>query len=108
MSKKVTLADVAAKAGVAVSTASKALRNSAQVSGPTRAKVFKAAAELSFSLNERQKQSQPPSLPKSVGLVTSDLDGQFSMPILIGAESYCADQLSGAGCLCQPGVPGSP
>ena len=48
MSKKVTLADVAAKAGVAVSTASKALRNSAQVSGPTRAKVFKAAAELSF------------------------------------------------------------
>ena len=88
MSKKVTLADVAAKAGVAVSTASKALRNSAQVSGPTRAKVFKAAAELSFSLNERQKQSQPPSLPKSVGLVTSDLDGQFSMPILIGAESY--------------------
>ena len=88
MSKKVTLADVAAKAGVAVSTASKALRNSAQVSGPTRAKVLKAAAELSFSLNERQKQSQPPSLPKSVGLVTSDLDGQFSMPILIGAESY--------------------
>lgn len=88
MSKKVTLADVAAKAGVAVSTASKALRNSPQVSGATRTKVFKAATELSFVFNDRQKHSSAPSLPKSVGLVTSDMDGQFSMPILIGAESY--------------------
>lgn len=88
MTKKVTLADVAARAGVAVSTASKALRDSPQVSGSTRIRVLKAASALSFPLQSERRNIQATAPRRSVGLVTSDLNGQFSMPILIGAENY--------------------
>ena len=50
-SRQVTLKEVAAKAGVSIMTASRALRNQANVTPDTRAKVESAAAQLDYRPN---------------------------------------------------------
>ena len=50
-SRQVTLKEVAAKAGVSIMTASRALRNQANVTPDTRAKVERAAAQLDYRPN---------------------------------------------------------
>lgn len=89
----VTLADVAARAGVSLATASKALNGKDRVSASTRTRVHMAARDLSFHTG-----SQPGvrgSQTGKIGLLTSDLSGRFSLPILIGAEDALASgQLS--------------
>jgi len=49
--RQVTLKEVAAKAGVSLMTASRALRNQANVRNKTRQKVERAAAELNYRPN---------------------------------------------------------
>ena len=51
LTRPVTLKEVAAKAGVSIMTASRALRNQANVTETTRANVEKAAAELNYRPN---------------------------------------------------------
>lgn len=80
-----TLSDVARAAGVSVSTASKALNGRPDVSGTTRAKVQQAAEELAFSPNSLAR-SLVSGRSFTVGLITHDLEGRFSTPILMGAE----------------------
>ena len=80
-----TLGDVAKLAGVSIATASKALNGRAQVRDSTREKVFRAASALDFVPNALARgllfgQSG------TVGLLTSDLEGRFSLPIMMGAE----------------------
>ncbi|MFI7545043.1 LacI family DNA-binding transcriptional regulator [Actinoplanes sp. NPDC049599] len=77
--------DVAKLAGVSIATASKALNNQPQVRAETRAKVVQAAAQLSFSPNTLA-QGLITQRSGTVGLLTSDLEGRFSIPILMGAE----------------------
>jgi LacI family transcriptional regulator len=92
--RAVTLVDVARRAGVSLATASKALNGKARVSETTRAKVAEAARELAYSHNPLARGL---SLGRSgtVGLLTSDLEGRFSLPILMGAEdTFGAGQLS--------------
>jgi LacI family transcriptional regulator len=80
-----TIAQVAERAGVSVGTASKALNGRGQLRAETRDRVLAAAAELGF---------QPNALARgllsgrsfTVGLVTSDSFGRFSIPVLLGAE----------------------
>ncbi|OJX96956.1 LacI family transcriptional regulator [Salana multivorans] len=80
-----TLADVAALAGVSIATASKALNNRDQVAAATRARVLEAAKELAFQPNALAR-SLLSGRTGTIGLVTHDLDGRFSIPILLGVE----------------------
>ena len=81
----VTLGDVAARAGVSISTASKALNDRGDVSARTRAKVQAIADELSFTPNAMAR-GLLAGRTGTVGLLTSDLEGRFMIPILMGAE----------------------
>lgn len=80
-----TLAHVAQLAGVSVATASKALNNRAQVAPATRERVLLAAEQLDFKPNTLA-QSLLSGRSGTIGLVTHDLDGRFSIPILMGVE----------------------
>ena len=92
--KRATLRDVAARAGVAVSTASKALNDRQHVRSSTRARVKEAADALAFTPNEAAR-SLLAGQTGTVGLITGDLEGRFSLPILMGAEdAFGADRVS--------------
>lgn len=80
-----TLRDVARLAEVSTATASKALNDRPDVSPATRARVLAAAERLSFSPNAVAR-SLSEGRTGTVGLLTSDLEGRFSLPILMGAE----------------------
>ncbi len=80
-----TLTDVARLAGVSIATASKALNGRRQVKAETRARVIEAAERLSFSPNALAR-GLLAGRTGTVGLITSDLEGRFSIPILMGAE----------------------
>jgi LacI family transcriptional regulator len=83
--KTATLADVARLAGVSLSTASKALNGRDRVSEETRQRVVSSAEQLQFSPNvlARHLLSRRSG---AIGLVTHDLEGRFSIPVLMGAE----------------------
>ena len=83
--RTVTLTDVARAVGVSVSTASKALNGRPDVSEGTRVRVQEAADRLSFSPNSLAR-SLVSGRSFTVGLVTHDLEGRFTTPILMGAE----------------------
>lgn len=85
-SRKITLSDVAKKAGTSLSTASKALGGQPRVSPKTRERVLKAAEELAYRPNSLA-QSLASGRSNTIGLITADLQGRFSTPLLIGAES---------------------
>ena len=78
-----TLADVAERAHVAVSTASKALTGTGRVSAGTRRRVLAAAEELGYRRDARRRR-HPTGL---VGIITSDYNGRFALPLLTGAET---------------------
>src|ERR687898_1304005 len=80
-----TLADVARLAGVSVATASKALNGRDHVRAETRHRVLEAAEQLSFLPNTLAR-GLLAGRTGTVGLLTSDLEGRFSIPILMGAE----------------------
>ncbi|KPC70202.1 LacI family transcriptional regulator, partial [Thermoactinomyces vulgaris] len=89
-----TLSDVARLAGVSVGTASKALNGRNHVHAQTRERVLEAAAQLSFSPNSLAR-GLLAGRTGTVGLLTSDLVGRFSLPILMGAEdAFGAGQVS--------------
>lgn len=83
--RPVTLTDVARLAGVSISTASKALNGRDEVAPATRERVLDAADRLSFSPNPLAR-GLLAGRTGTVGLLTSDLEGRFVLPILMGAE----------------------
>ncbi|MDR1712230.1 MAG: LacI family transcriptional regulator [Propionibacteriaceae bacterium] len=83
--KPVTLAEVAAQAGVSIATASKALNGRDQVRASTKDRVLQSARELGFTPNALAK-GLLSGRSGTVGLVTHDLEGRFSIPILMGVE----------------------
>jgi LacI family transcriptional regulator len=82
---RATLRDVAALAGVSVPTASKAINNRSHVHAATRSRVLAAAEQLGFAPNALAR-GLLDGRTGTVGLLTSDLVGRFSLPILMGAE----------------------
>ncbi|WP_288541341.1 LacI family DNA-binding transcriptional regulator [uncultured Bifidobacterium sp.] len=82
----VHLEDVAALADVSVATASKALNNKPRISAETRLRVQQAAKKLKYPAKQSGRVS-PKKKTGVIGLITSDLQGRFSTPILIGAEN---------------------
>ncbi|MDT0344511.1 LacI family DNA-binding transcriptional regulator [Streptomyces litchfieldiae] len=83
--RAVTLSDVARLAGVSPATASKALNGRSQVRAETRERVIEAAERLAFRPNPMAR-GLLAGRTGTVGLLTSDLEGRFSIPILMGAE----------------------
>lgn len=80
-----TLLDVATLAGVSLATASKALRDMPRVGPATRRRVVQAAEQLAYQPNHAA-QSLVLGRTRTIGLITSDLEGRFSTPVLVGAE----------------------
>ena len=89
-----TVSDVARRAGVSRGTVSKALNDTGQLSPETRHRVHAAAAELGFAPNP-QARSLTSGRTFTVGLLTSDSIGRFSIPMLQGVEDALgADSIS--------------
>jgi LacI family transcriptional regulator len=82
----VTIRDVARAAGVSVGTVSKALNGSGQLREETRAAVRNAAERLGFRPNDLA-QSLLRKRTFTVGLISTDSYGRFSIPVLEGIES---------------------
>lgn len=85
-SQSVTLTDVARRAGVSVATASKALNARDEVAPETRRRVLQAADELSFQPNVLAR-GLISGRTRTIGLLTDELAGRFSIPILLGVEN---------------------
>jgi LacI family transcriptional regulator len=85
-SQSVTLTDVARRAGVSVATASKALNARDEVAPETRRRVLAAADELSFQPNVLAR-GLISGRTRTIGLLTDELAGRFSIPILLGVEN---------------------
>ncbi|ADB35196.1 transcriptional regulator, LacI family [Kribbella flavida DSM 17836] len=79
------ITDVAALAGVSTSTASKALNDTGQLRAETRERVRRAAEQLGFTPDSRGR-ALSSGRSYTVGLITTDSSGRFSIPIMLGAE----------------------
>ena len=86
-----TIRDVATTAGVSIGTVSKALNNSGALSTETRARIIKLAAELGFRPNDLA-QSLLRGQSFTVGLISNDSFGRFTLPIMEGLERELADR----------------
>jgi LacI family transcriptional regulator len=92
--KVATLTQVAQLAGVSIATASRALNGRDEVRSETRDRVLQAAERLSFRPNVLAK-GLLKGRTGTVGLLTTDLEGRFSIPIMMGAEdAFGAGQTS--------------
>jgi LacI family transcriptional regulator len=84
-SKAATITDVAALAGVSISTVSKAVNGRGSLRQETRDRVLAAASQLGFSPSPIAR-GLLVSRSYTVGLITSDSFGRFTIPVMLGAE----------------------
>ena len=84
-SRRPTIRDVAAQAGVSIGTASKALNGQGKLRAETRERVATAARELGFAPNVLAR-ALLAGRTYTVGLITTDSFGRFSIPVMLGAE----------------------
>ena len=95
---RATVNDVARVAGVSIATVSKTLNDRGQVRQETRERVRRAAEQLDFVPNPLAR-GLLEGKTGTVGLLTNDLEGRFSLPILMGAEdAFGADPWLGLRC----------
>jgi LacI family transcriptional regulator len=80
-----TISEVATLAGVSTGTASKALNGRGSLRAETVARVQQAADQLGFVANAAARSLQT-GRTYTVGMITTDSIGRFSIPLLIGAE----------------------
>ena len=85
MDRAVTISQVAALAGVSTGTASKALNGRGALKPETRLRVRQAAEQLGFVPNAAARSLQT-GRTYTVGMITTDSIGRFSIPLLLGAE----------------------
>lgn len=85
-----TIHDVARAAGVAIGTVSKALSGQGKLRAETRQRVLVAAERLNYRPNDLAH-SLRRGRTFTVGLLTNDLHGRFSMPLLAGIEDALGD-----------------
>ena len=83
--RRTTIADVAALAQVSIGTASKALNGRGQLREQTRERVLAAAEQLGFQPNALAR-GLLSGRSYTVGLITTDSFGRFTIPIMLGAE----------------------
>ena len=79
LATKITLKDVAEAAGVAESTASRALAGSGQLSEGTRARIMEAAESLGYETLPRSSQTRPKTNGRKgvIGVVVAALNNSF-------------------------------
>ncbi|WP_432514500.1 LacI family DNA-binding transcriptional regulator [Kineococcus sp. SYSU DK001] len=82
----VRIVDVAALAGVSPGTASKALNGTGQLRAETRERVRRAAEQLGFTPDPLGR-GLSSGRSYTVGLITTDSFGRFSIPVMLGAEN---------------------
>lgn len=86
-----TIHDVAKAAGVSIGTVSKALSGQGRMREETRTMVRETAGRLGFRPNDlAQALHRGRSL--TVGMISSDSFGRFTMPIMEGLEAYLAGE----------------
>ncbi|MFB4350802.1 LacI family DNA-binding transcriptional regulator [Microbacterium sp. CR_7] len=85
-SKAISLKDVAAIAGVSVSTASKVLRGGGKASDATRERILEAAARLDYEPNALG-QFLAQGRSATIGVLTLNAPGAFTMPVLTAATT---------------------
>jgi LacI family transcriptional regulator len=83
--RRATIRDVAESAGVSVGTASKALNGQGKLRAETIERVMRAAERLGFAPNTLA-QALLAGRSFTVGLITTDSFGRFSIPVMLGAE----------------------
>ena len=86
-----TIRDVARLAEVSIGTASKALNNSGSLRQETRDRVIAAARKLGFRPNVLA-QSLHRGQSLTVGMISTDSFGRFTMPIMEGLEECLTDR----------------
>lgn len=79
------IVDVAALAGVSPGTASKALNGTGQLRSETRERVRRAAEQLGFTPDGFGR-GLSSGRSFTVGLLTTDSVGRFTIPVMLGAE----------------------
>lgn len=87
---KVTIIDVAEAAGVSVATVSKALNNTGRMKPETRDRVKRVALELDFRPNALAR-SLVSRRSFTVGLLTNDTYGRFTLPVMAGISEGLID-----------------
>jgi len=85
-----TIRDVARAASVSVGTVSKALNNSGSLRRETRERVIAVANDLGFRPNDLA-QSLHRGQSLTVGLISTDSFGRFTIPIMEGLEECLTD-----------------
>ncbi|TDV42195.1 LacI family DNA-binding transcriptional regulator [Actinophytocola oryzae] len=85
LAKPATISDVALLAGVSVGTVSKALNGRGSLRVETRRRVLSAAEQLGFQANKAAVALNS-GRTYTVGMITTDTIGRFSIPLLMGAE----------------------
>lgn len=83
--RRATIRDVAAKAGVSIGTASKALNGQGKLRRETRERVAAVAEQLGFEPNMLAR-GLLGGRTYTVGMITTDSFGRFSIPVMLGAE----------------------
>lgn len=89
-SERVTIYDVAQAARVSTATASKALNDTGRVSLETRDRIKRVARELGFRPNSLAR-SLTRKRSFSVGLLTNDTYGRFTLPLMAGISEGLID-----------------
>lgn len=88
--ERLTIRDVARQANVSIGTVSKALNNNGSLSAETRARVIAVAKALGFQPNDLAH-SLHRGQTFTVGLISNDNFGRFSIPIMEGLEEHLSD-----------------
>ena len=88
---RLTIHDVARAAGVSIGTVSKALNKSGALKQSTREHVMETANKLGFRPNDLA-QALHRGKSFTVGLISNDSFGRFTMPIMEGLEAVLTEQ----------------
>lgn len=88
--ERATIRDVAARAGVSIGTASKALNGNGRLKVETRERVAAAARDLGFRPNSLA-QSLHRAKSMTVGILSTDSFGRFTFPIVEALEEQLAE-----------------
>jgi LacI family transcriptional regulator len=86
-----TIRDVARIAAVSIGTASKAMNDSGRLSRETREKVMRVAREIGYRPNSLA-QSLHRTRTRTIGIISNDSFGRFTIPIVEALEERLADE----------------
>ena len=89
--ERIRIYDVARVAGVSVATASKALNDTGRMTEATRLRVKQTAAALGFRPNAMAR-ALTQNRSFTVGLLTNDTYGRFTLPVMAGINEALVDQ----------------